>query len=107
MAKNFRELEARMSPESRERSDELFRGMVSDMLLTEIRQQAGLTQEQLAASMGVEQSTISRMESQSDMQISTLRRIIEALGGELELIAHLPAGTIRITHHPPKAPGAS
>ena len=32
-----------------------------------------------------------------DIQISTLRRLIEALGGELELIAHLPMGDVRIT----------
>jgi hypothetical protein len=30
------------------------------------------------------------------MQVSTLRRLIQALGGELELIAHLPGGDIRI-----------
>jgi len=31
------------------------------------------------------------------MQIGTLRRIIEALGGELELIAHLPGGDVRLS----------
>jgi len=32
-----------------------------------------------------------------DMHVSTLRRIVSALGGELEIVAHLPAGDIRIS----------
>jgi transcriptional regulator with XRE-family HTH domain len=69
---------------------------LSDMLLSEIRRLAGLTQEQLAASLGVKQPTLSQLESQDDMQISTLRRIIEALGGELEIIATLPTGRVTL-----------
>jgi hypothetical protein len=45
----------------------------------------------------VKQPTLSRLESQDDMQISTLNRLIEALGGKLEIIAHLPGGDIRIS----------
>jgi hypothetical protein len=33
---------------------------------------------------------------QSDMQISTLRRIVNALGGELEVVARFPEGTVKI-----------
>lgn len=106
MAKNFNELRAKMSPARRARNQSAAQVMIDEMVLTEVRSQMGITQAQLAASMGVEQSTISRMESQSDMQISTLRRIIEALGGELELIAHLPDRDISITPHPPKKPKA-
>ena len=67
------------------------------MLLAEVRKTVGLTQEQLAASLGVKQPTLSRLESQEDIQISTLRRLIRALGGELEIIAHLPGGDIRLS----------
>ena len=66
------------------------------MLLAEIRQAAGMTQSELAELLGIKQPTLSRLESQHDMQISTLRRLVDALGGELEIIAHLPGGTIRI-----------
>lgn len=55
-----------------------------------------MTQTEVAEVLGVKQPTLSRIESQHDMQISTLKRLIEALGGELEVIAHLPGGTIRI-----------
>ena len=66
------------------------------MLLSQIREAAGLTQEEVAATLGIRQPTLSRMESQGDMQVGTLQRLLGALGGELELIAHLPGRDIRI-----------
>jgi transcriptional regulator with XRE-family HTH domain len=97
MARNFKELEAKMRPESLVRAKARAKEMMAEMLLSEIRREVGLTQEELAASVGIKQPTLSRLESQDDMQVSTLRRLIQALGGELELIAHLPGGAIRIT----------
>jgi transcriptional regulator with XRE-family HTH domain len=67
------------------------------MLLAELCKSAGVTQEELALSLGIKQPTLSRLESQNDMQISTLRRVIESLGGELEIIAHLPDGDVRLS----------
>ncbi len=97
MARNFKELEAKMSPESRARPDVRTREIIAEMLLAQIRKSVGLTQEDLAAALGITQPSLSKLEGQDDMQISTLRRLIEALGGQLEIIAHLPRGDIRIT----------
>lgn len=97
MARNFKELEANMRPESLARAKARAKEMMAEMLLAEIRRAVGLTQEQVAASLGIKQPSLSRLESQDDMQISTLRRLVAALGGELEIIAHLPGGAIRIT----------
>ena len=97
MAKNFRELEDKMRPEARERAKARAKEAMAQMLLAEIRKAVGLTQEEVAASLGIKQPTLSRLESQDDMHISTLRRLIEALGGQLEIIAHLPGGDIRLT----------
>ncbi len=97
MVRNFKELEANMRPESLARSKARAKEMMAEMLLAEIRRAVGLTQEQVAASLGIKQPSLSRLESQDDMQISTLRRLVAALGGELEIIAHLPGGAIRIT----------
>ena len=97
MARNFKELEARMRPEVRARAKARAKEMIAQMLLSEIRQAVGLTQEQLAATLGIKQPSLSRLESQDDMQVSTLQRLVRALGGELEIIAHLPGGTIRIS----------
>lgn len=96
MIRKFSELKARMSPEARARSEARTREMMAEMFLAEIRRLVGLTQEELAKKLGVKQPTLSRLESQEDMHISTLRRLIEALGGRLEIVAHLPAGDIRI-----------
>ena len=96
MARNFKELEATMSPESRERAKLHAKEMMAGMLLAEIRQSAGLTQEEVAVSLGIKQPTLSRIESQEDIQVSTLQRLVRALGGELEIIAHLPGRDVRI-----------
>ena len=96
MARKFQELEANMPPASLLRAKARAKEMMTEMLLVEIRKAVGLTQEDMAKSLGIKQPTFSRLESQSDMQIGTLRRLIEALGGELEIIAHLPGGDIRL-----------
>lgn len=57
------------------------------MLLGEVRKQLGFTQSAVAKAMGVSQSALSQLESQDDLQLSTLRRLVKALGGELDIIA--------------------
>ena len=96
MARNFKELEEKMSPESMARAEAKANDMLAEMLLAEIRKFMGLTQAELAATLGVTQPSLSKLENQDDMQISTLRRLIKALGGQLEIIAHLPRADIRI-----------
>ena len=97
MPRNFKELEAQMTPERRTRAEIKAKEIIADMLLAEIRRQMGLTQKQLAKELNITQPTLSKVESQEDMQIGTLSRIIEALGGKLELIAHLPGGDVRLS----------
>jgi transcriptional regulator with XRE-family HTH domain len=97
MARNFKELESRMSPGRRERIEAKAREVMAEMLLSEIRKHAGLTQVELADTLGIKQPSLSKLESQDDMQISTLQTIIQAMGGELEILARLPVGTVKIT----------
>lgn len=97
MPRNFRELEAQMAPERLARAEIKAKEIITDMLLAEIRNQVGLTQKELAATLEIKQPSLSKIESQDDMKIGTLIRIIEALGGELELIVHLPGGDIRLS----------
>jgi len=79
-----------------------------EMLLSEIRRQVGLTQVEAADAMGVSQSALSHLENQDDMHISTLRRLIEALGGTLEIVANLPSGRIAVSQfHTMVSAGAS
>ncbi|MFA6021611.1 MAG: helix-turn-helix domain-containing protein [Rhodospirillales bacterium] len=58
--------------------------------LREIRKALTLTQDQLAQELGVGQDEISRIERRTDMLVSTLRRVIAGMGGELEIVARFP-----------------
>ncbi|HEY6290014.1 MAG TPA: XRE family transcriptional regulator [Terriglobia bacterium] len=97
MPKNFKELQGKMSPEAQGRAKAKAEGMIREMALDELRAALDLTQEQLADVLRVKQAAISKVERRSDMFISTLRRIIEAMGGELEIRAILPGGVVRIS----------
>ena len=58
--------------------------------LKDLRLAVELTQEELAKNLKVRQDTISRLENKSDMLLSTLRKHVEAMGGELDLVARFP-----------------
>ena len=92
----YSELRAKMSPRRRARNEAAAKKLMAELLLSEMRERAGMTQRQLASALGIKQPTLAQMENQDDMQISTLRRLIEALGGNLEIIAHLPKGDVHI-----------
>ncbi len=96
MAKNFNALQAKMSPEARARSEDQANPMIREMALDELRAALDLTQEHLAELLHVNQAAISKVERRSDMYISTLRKIIEAMGGQLDIRAILPNGIVRI-----------
>ena len=71
------------------------------MLLEELRKVESLSQAELARRMGVSQPVIARLEAQDDVQISTLQRLVHALGGVLEITAKLPSGTYRVGQFEP------
>ena len=96
MARNLKELEARMSPERRTRVQAKVDKAVQEMALDELREALQLTQETLAEALHVKQPFVSKVERRADMYISTLRKIIEAMGGKLEIRAILPNGVVRI-----------
>lgn len=97
MAKNFNILRAKMPPEVRARSKAEAEKMIREMALDELREARRLTQEQLAKTLQVNQSAISKLERRADMCVSTLQRMIEAMGGTLEIRANFPEGSVRIT----------
>jgi len=92
----FSELREKMSPRRRARNEAVAKEMMAELLLSEMRQQSGMTQRELAAALGVKQPTLARIEKQDDIQVSTLRRLVEALGGELDLVVRLPKGEFRM-----------
>lgn len=98
MARKYGELRARMSPEARARAATRAKALLKEMPLHELRRARGLSQETLAAMLKVRQASISKLERRADMYISTLRSHIEAMGGELEIIARFPDGEVRISN---------
>lgn len=88
--KKFSTLREKMSPESRKLSEAKSQEMMAEMALSEIRKLLGFNQTELAEALGIKQASISKMERQQDMSISTLDKIIQALGGQLELTVKLP-----------------
>ena len=97
MAKNFKELQAKMSPERRARNEAATAKMIDEMALDELREARDLTQEQLARLLHVNQAAVSKMERRADMYITTLQGVIKAMGGRLEIRAVFPNGVVRIS----------
>jgi transcriptional regulator with XRE-family HTH domain len=58
--------------------------------LQELRKSRDLTQEKLAALLGINQENVSRLERRNDLLLSTLRDYVEAMGGDLEITARFP-----------------
>jgi ribosome-binding protein aMBF1 (putative translation factor) len=96
MARKFNELRAKMSPQAREQSKAIYGELLKEMPLAELRRARGLSQEALAKVLGVKQSSVSKLERRTDMYISSLRSHIQAMGGELEIIARFPDGELKI-----------
>lgn len=78
--------------------EERAREMLLEVRLAELRQAMRLTQEQVAAALGRNQSAVAALEQRTDMLVSSLRRYVEAMGGELEVVARIPnRPPVRIT----------
>ena len=98
MAKKFTELRAGMSQAARETANGMARQMLAEMPLNELRQARGLSQKMLADVLHVQQPSIAKIEKRTDMYLSTLRSHIEAMGGELDVIARFPDGSVKINN---------
>ena len=98
MAKKFATLRSGMSQAARARADGLARQMLAEMPLNELRKARGLSQKMLAQALHVQQPSIAKIEKRTDMYLSTLRSHIEAMGGELDVIARFPDGSVRINN---------
>jgi transcriptional regulator with XRE-family HTH domain len=92
MARNFKELQAKMDPASRADNEQRVREELQRMALDELRNAKKLTQADLAEMLDVPQSSISRIEQRADMYLSTLRNYIHAMGGVLQIQAIFPDG---------------
>jgi len=88
--------EKKFSPEALKAIDQEVETELLDMDLRALREAAGLTQEELAAKVDITQSQLSKLERREDHRISTLRRYVKALGGELEVVAVVAGKRIKL-----------
>jgi predicted transcriptional regulator len=70
---------------------------VAELSLKALREELNVTQSELSRSADMTQSEISRLENRSDHLTSTLRRYVEALGGELEITAVIGKRRVKLT----------
>lgn len=96
MTKNFEGLLKKMSPTRRACVERRVQDELVKMPLHELRRARGITQEMLAESLRMKQATVSKIERQTDMYVSTLSRLIKAMGGEMEIVVHFPEERVAI-----------
>ncbi len=96
MAKSFSTLKEKMSPQRREKIEDRAQAILLSMALQELRQTRQLTQQELANILKVNQAALSKMENQNDIRVSTLRRLLSAMGGTLKIVAEFPEGEVII-----------
>ncbi len=97
MTKSFKALRSKMSSKAQILSKEKTDNLLKDMALQELRQARHMSQEKIAHALSTKQANVSRLEQRTDMYISTLRGYIEAMGGQLDIIARFPEGEVHIT----------
>jgi predicted transcriptional regulator len=84
----WQEIKAKkFSPDQLQQIDNEVEQELLEMDLRALREAAGLTQEELAQRVAITQSQLSKLERREDHRISTVRRYVAALGGELEIVA--------------------
>jgi len=64
--------------------------IAEEMSLRDLRKARKLTQARVAKVLGVTQDSVSRLEKRSDLLLSTLRKTVKAMGGDVRIVAEFP-----------------
>jgi len=92
--KNIDQIIRGLSPERRAKIEGRARELIGEeMALQQLRKARQLTQKQMARALGIGQDSVSRLESRSDLLISTLQSYVEAMGGELKIVVEFKEGS--------------
>lgn len=91
MPVNVNEIIRKLSPAQGKkvyaRADEI---IAEEMSLRDLRKARKLTQTRVAKTLGITQDSVSRLEKRSDLLLSTLRKTVKAMGGEVRIVAEFP-----------------
>lgn len=92
MGRSLNEVVASLPEARRARIEARAQELVEEVQsLRELRRAAGKAQTDVASALKIKQPSVSKIEQQADMYLSTLRSYVEAMGGELELTVRFPA----------------
>jgi transcriptional regulator with XRE-family HTH domain len=99
MARTLNDIRAKrpLSPDARERVDQIKRAMQLEIALQELRELRGASQTQIAEALGTSRPNVGRIEKELDVRLSTLERYVEALGGKLEIHAVFDDADIKLS----------
>jgi len=86
----------KLSPDAQARVQERVTTALEELPLQELRRARALSQVTLAELLNTTQPEVSKIEHRADLYVSTLRRYVEAMGGELDIVARFPDGSVRI-----------
>ena len=70
--------------------------IAEEATLRQLREPRERSQVEMAEKLHIKQAAVSKLERRTDMYLSTLRSYIEAMGGQLEIIARFPNRAVRI-----------
>jgi transcriptional regulator with XRE-family HTH domain len=91
MPTNVDDIIKKLSPAQRKKVEARAAELISEeMTLRELRHARKLARVKIAKTLGVTQDSVSRLEKRSDLLLSTLRKTVEAMGGNLSLVAEFP-----------------
>jgi transcriptional regulator with XRE-family HTH domain len=91
MSRNVNDIINKLSPAQRKKVEARAKQLIAEeMTLRELRHARKLTQVRMAKTLGITQDSVSRLEKRSDLLLSTLRKTVEAMGGNLSLVAEFP-----------------
>jgi DNA-binding transcriptional regulator YiaG len=92
----FADLRDKLTPAQKKALASKVTELRAEMTLAELRQARQLTQQTLSGTLNVGQAAVAKMEKRTDMYVGNLRRFVEAMGGELEVVARFPEGSVKI-----------
>ncbi|HLK37105.1 MAG TPA: helix-turn-helix domain-containing protein [Polyangiaceae bacterium] len=87
----------RLAPQAVARVTSRAEAQIHEVTLRELRKDLDVTQAELARAADMTQSELSRLESRADHRVSSLRRYVEALGGEIEITAIIGRRRVKLT----------
>src|SRR5712691_11716255 len=91
MSVNIRDKIGKLNTVQRKKVEDRATELIAEeMSLRDLRKARKLTQARVAKVLGVTQDSVSRLEKRSDLLLSTLRKTVRAMGGDVRIIAEFP-----------------